>query len=119
MRTNIVIDDKLMAAVMADGEFKTKREAVEEGLRLIQRRKIYDGLRALRGKLHWVGDDEAAWAQYREEQMAKVRAQAANQPFEGEIDPIFLEPAFTPSAQSVPTVQEPLAAYAPAVGKAA
>jgi antitoxin ParD1/3/4 len=34
MRTNIVIDDKLMAAVMAGGEFKTKREAVEEGLAL-------------------------------------------------------------------------------------
>ncbi len=29
MRTNIVIDDKLMADVMAYGDFKTKREAVE------------------------------------------------------------------------------------------
>jgi Arc/MetJ family transcription regulator len=33
VRTNIVIDDKLMADVMAYGDFKTKREAVEEGLR--------------------------------------------------------------------------------------
>ena len=31
MRTNIVIDDKLMAEVMAYGDFKTKREA-ERGL---------------------------------------------------------------------------------------
>ena len=51
MRTNIVIDDKLMADVMGMGRFKTKREAVEEGLRMVKRRMVYDGLRALRGKL--------------------------------------------------------------------
>jgi len=69
MRTNIVIDDKLMADVMASGDFKTKKEAVEEGLRLLKRRKIYDGLLALRGKLQWDDSDEA-WARYRAEQMA-------------------------------------------------
>ena len=116
MRTNIVIDDKLMASVMADGEFKTKREAVEEGLRLIKRRKTYEGLLALRGKLHWIGDDEAAWAKYREEQMAKVQAQAAGLPFDGEIDPIFLDPGFTLHVQS--TVQEPTAPYASKLDKA-
>ena len=41
MRTNIDIDDDLMAAAMAAGGFKTKREAVEEGLRLVSRRKVY------------------------------------------------------------------------------
>ena len=116
MRTNIVIDDKLMASVMADGEFKTKREAVEEGLRLIKRRKTYEGLLALRGKLHWIGDDEAAWAKYREEQMAKVQAQAAGLPFDGEIDPIFLDPGFTLHVQS--TAQEPTAPYASKLDKA-
>ncbi|MCZ2103193.1 MAG: type II toxin-antitoxin system VapB family antitoxin [Comamonadaceae bacterium] len=60
MRTNIDIDDELMAAVMGSGEFKTKKEAVEEGLRLLRRRKAYQGLRALRGKLHW--DDSAKLA---------------------------------------------------------
>jgi Arc/MetJ family transcription regulator len=118
MRTNIVIDDKLMADVMADGEFKTKREAVEEGLRMIKRRKTYEGLRALRGKLQWLGDEEAAWAQYREEQWAMVRAQAAGLPFEGEIDPIFLQPGFTPPEQPASMVQEPAASYAPKVDKA-
>ena len=44
MRTNIDINDDLMAAAMAAGGFKTKREAVEEGLRLVSRRKVYDGL---------------------------------------------------------------------------
>jgi antitoxin ParD1/3/4 len=62
MRTNIVIDDKLMAAAMAAGGFKTKREAVEEGLRLIARRRAYDALLQARGTLHW-DDSDAAWAQ--------------------------------------------------------
>jgi len=109
MRTNIEIDDKLMAYVMATGDFKTKREAVEAGLQLIKRRKVYDGLRALRGKLQWLGDDEAAWAAYRAEQLAKVQAQAAGLPFEGEIDPAFLTHAAQPVA--VPMVQEPVASY--------
>ena len=61
MRTNIVIDDKLMANVMAIGGFKTKREAVEEGLKLIQRRNAYAAIRAARGTLFWDDSDEA-WA---------------------------------------------------------
>ena len=64
MRTNIEIDDELMAAAMAAGGFKTKKEAVEEGLRLVRRRQIYNGLLALRGKLEW-DDSDAAWAQAR------------------------------------------------------
>lgn len=63
MRTNVEIDDRLMAAAMEAGSFKTKREAVEEGLRLIARRKSYQDIRALRGKIRW--DDsqtaEPAW----------------------------------------------------------
>lgn len=62
MRTNIVIDDKLMAAAMEAGGFKTKKEAVEEGLRLLARRKAYQGLRALRGRLEWLGDDSVDWS---------------------------------------------------------
>jgi antitoxin ParD1/3/4 len=53
MRTNIVIDDKLMSAAMRAGDFKTKKDAVEEGLRLLARRKTYQDIRALRGKLQW------------------------------------------------------------------
>jgi Arc/MetJ family transcription regulator len=67
MRTNIVIDDKLMADVMAGGGFKTKREAVEEGLRMLKRRKAYDALLAARGTLHWDDSDEA-WERRRVEQ---------------------------------------------------
>ena len=80
MRTNIVIDDKLMAEVMATGQFKTKREAVEEGLRALKRRHVYKGLLALRGKLHW-DDSDAAWATYRKEQ---ARLQAAGLPHDAD-----------------------------------
>jgi antitoxin ParD1/3/4 len=53
MRTNIVIDDQLMSAAMKAGDFKTKKDAVEEGLRLLARRKAYQDLRAARGTLQW------------------------------------------------------------------
>ena len=61
MRTNIVIDDKLMAQAMKAGDFKTKKDAVEEGLRLLARRSAYQNLRSLRGKLHW--SLEGDWTQ--------------------------------------------------------
>lgn len=53
MRTNIVIDDAVLAAAMRAGPFKTKRDAVEAGLRLLARQAAYREILALRGKLHW------------------------------------------------------------------
>jgi Arc/MetJ family transcription regulator len=79
MRTNIEIDDKLMADAMEAGGHKTKREAVEAGLRLVARRKVYDGLLALRGKLHWDDSDEG-WAKVREQQ-ALVTNEPAPAPY--------------------------------------
>ena len=76
MRTNIDIDDKLMEAAMSTGNFKTKREAVEEGLRMIKRRKAYDALLAARGTLHWDDSDEA-WAQWRAQQATQVNESAS------------------------------------------
>ena len=61
MRTNIDIDDQLLAQAMAAGACKTKKEAVEQGLRLLARRSVYQGLLALRGQLAW-DDSDAAWA---------------------------------------------------------
>lgn len=61
MRTNIVIDDALMAQAMKAGDFKTKKDAVQEGLRLLARRAAYQNLRALRGKLQW--SLEGDWTQ--------------------------------------------------------
>lgn len=76
MRTNIDIDDSLMEAAMAAGNFKTKREAVEEGLRMIKRRKAYAALLAARGTLHW-DDSDQAWVQWRSQQAIQVNEIAA------------------------------------------
>ncbi|NEX19376.1 type II toxin-antitoxin system VapB family antitoxin [Thiorhodococcus mannitoliphagus] len=59
MRTNIVIDDELMERALALSGLKTKREAVEEGLRMLVRLKEQERIRAARGKLHWEGDLDA------------------------------------------------------------
>ena len=57
MRTNIVIDDALMKEVLEKTGIKTKREAVEEGLKLLlQSTEQVRQIRALRGKIHWEGD---------------------------------------------------------------
>lgn len=59
MRTNIVIDDELMAQVMQRTGLRTKREAVEAGLRALLKLREQEKLRALRGRLQWEGDLEA------------------------------------------------------------
>ena len=56
MRTNIVIDDKLMRDTLRATGINTKREAVEEGLRTLLRLKRQAEIRRLRGKLNWQGD---------------------------------------------------------------
>jgi antitoxin ParD1/3/4 len=61
MRTNIIIDDTLMASAMSAGGFGTKKDAVEEGLRLVARRAAYQKIRALRGKVNWSLDGD--WTQ--------------------------------------------------------
>lgn len=59
MRTNIVIDDKLMRDALRATGLKTKREAVEEGLRTLLRLKKQAEIRRFRGKLDWHGDLDA------------------------------------------------------------
>lgn len=59
MRTNIVIDDDLMKQVLKQTGLKTKREAVELGLRTLLRLYRQQEIRKFRGKLHWEGDLDA------------------------------------------------------------
>lgn len=59
MRTNIVIDDKLMRDALRATGLKTKRAAVEQALKTLVRLKRQEGIRALRGKLEWKGDLDA------------------------------------------------------------
>lgn len=59
MRTNIVIDDQLMTEALKASGAKTKREAVELGLRALLKVGRQAGIRRLRGKIQWQGDLEA------------------------------------------------------------
>ena len=59
MRTNIVIDDKLMEDTLRATGLKTKREAVELGLRTVLRLRQQEDIRRFRGKLNWQGDLDA------------------------------------------------------------
>jgi len=56
MRTNIDIDDGLMRQAMRTTGARTKRAAVEEGLRLLIRTRGQRSIRRLRGKVAWDGD---------------------------------------------------------------
>jgi Arc/MetJ family transcription regulator len=60
MRTNIDIDDRLMRQAMRSSGARTKRAAVEEGLRLLIRTKGQASIRRLRGKVAWQGDLNAS-----------------------------------------------------------
>ena len=57
MRTNIDIDDTLMAEAMKAGPYQTKKDAVEAGLRLLARQAGYREILKWRGKLEWQGGD--------------------------------------------------------------
>jgi len=59
MRTNIVIDDKLMAQALKASGAKTKKEAVELGLKTLLQLSRQSEVRRLRGKVKWEGDLEA------------------------------------------------------------
>jgi antitoxin ParD1/3/4 len=63
MRTNIDIDDALMAEAMKAGPFKTKKDAVEAGLKLPARQAAYREILKWRGKLEWQGDEAIDWTQ--------------------------------------------------------
>lgn len=56
MRTNIEIDDKLMKEAMRSAKKRTKRETVEEGLKILIRLHRQTGIRRFRGKVKWVGN---------------------------------------------------------------
>ncbi len=58
MRTNIVIDDSLMNKAKKISGFKTKKETIEEALKLLVAQREQSEIRKVRGKLNWEGDLE-------------------------------------------------------------
>ncbi len=59
MRTNIEIDESLMAKARHIRPDATKRAIVEEGLALLVRLHDQQAVRSLRGQLAWDGDLES------------------------------------------------------------
>ena len=58
MRTNIVIDDELMNQVLELTGIRTKREAVELGLKVLLKLKQQEQIRRYRGRFDWDGNLE-------------------------------------------------------------
>jgi Arc/MetJ family transcription regulator len=56
MRTNIDIDDNLLAEAMRLTEMKTKKAVVEEALRRLIQLQRQTEIRRLRGALRWEGN---------------------------------------------------------------
>lgn len=61
MRTNIDIDDELLAQAMHAGPYATKKDAVEAGLRMLARQAAYREILKWEGKLKWEGDESIDW----------------------------------------------------------
>ena len=59
MRTNIIIDDALMTDALKASGVKTKKEAVELGLRTLIKLNQQRQLRSMKGRLEWHGDLDA------------------------------------------------------------
>ncbi len=56
MRTNIVIDDNLMAEALKLTKVKTKKDVVEKALKLLVQVQRQEAIRKLKGKLKWEGN---------------------------------------------------------------
>ena len=56
MRTNVVIDDNLMESALKVSGLRTKKDAIEEGLRLLVKMNNQAKIKELRGKLNWSGN---------------------------------------------------------------
>jgi Arc/MetJ family transcription regulator len=56
MRTNVVVDDALMESALKVSGLRTKKDAIEEGLKLLVQVKGQKKIKRFRGKLKWSGN---------------------------------------------------------------
>ena len=56
MRTNVVIDDQLMKEALELSGLRTKKAAIEAGLRLLVKFSQQAKVKDFRGKLRWRGN---------------------------------------------------------------
>jgi Arc/MetJ family transcription regulator len=55
MRTNVVINDNLMESALKVSGLRTKKGAIEEGLKLLVQMNSHNEIKKFRGKLKWSG----------------------------------------------------------------
>ena len=58
MRTNVVIDDRLMTNALRSSGCHTKKSVIESALHLLVQVNSQKRLRSLKGKIAWEGDLE-------------------------------------------------------------
>lgn len=80
MRTNIDIDDATLEAAMRAGPFKTKKDAVEAGLKLLARQAAYREILKWQGKLKWEGDESVDWTTAPDAASPTSRGLVVNEP---------------------------------------
>jgi len=56
MRTNVVLDDKLIETALQCTGLKTKKELIDYALRELVKRQKQKSVLQLAGKLHWEGN---------------------------------------------------------------
>lgn len=56
MRTNVVVNDKLIKDALELSGLRTKKDAIEAGLKLLVEFNRQARVRDFRGKLKWVGN---------------------------------------------------------------
>ena len=100
MRTNIDIDDDLMARAMAATDSPTKKAVVEQGLQLLVQLKGQESLNALRGKVVWRGHDDD-WFASDEEILEKRRLERSGQARHGTALPNATHDHASPTCASV------------------
>lgn len=60
MRTNVVIDDRLMEQALQLSGLHTKKDVIEAGLKLLVRLSAQERVKKYRGRLRWEGDLDAS-----------------------------------------------------------
>jgi Arc/MetJ family transcription regulator len=56
VRTNVVINDVLMESALKVSGIKTKKDTIEEALKLLVQIKNQENIKGFRGKLKWTGN---------------------------------------------------------------
>jgi len=113
MRTNIDIDDDLMEQALRAGPYKTKKDAVEAGLRLVARQAAYREILKWEGKLKWEGDESIDWTRPPASEAPAADAPASEMPAESTAETRSEPVAKATAIRAIARYASPVPATAP------